>query len=93
MGVLGICPWALATTPVTLNLAINTLNSNEGFTLEFILHLCSVWQEVGATHLWEAEKPVGSTQESGCSPGNRAKDTSASEAFPRDKASQLEDVT
>lgn len=54
--------------------------------------LRSVGQEVGATHLSAADRRVGASQETGDSPGNRAKDTSGRQAFPQDKAFPLVDV-
>ena len=44
-----------ATTPVTLKSAVDTVNSNQYFTLEFKLHLRFAWQ----THLLAAERLVG----------------------------------
>ena len=43
-GFLWVWPWALATRPVTLKSAIDTVNSNQYFVLELELHLLSVWQ-------------------------------------------------
>lgn len=74
---------------VTLKSSGDTVNWC--FSLEFTLHLCSVWQE-NSTHLLVVERLMGAQQEAGCNPGSLPK-THGSQAFPQHKAFQLEDVT